>query len=143
MNASLNETWLWYCDICDKTINIKSKSKHIISKSHKHKDTYGVLVKQNDFIRPDIQNIDSIIDIGIRDCHKKYFHTIEHKWIHYINFKNITNNDIISLIVAGKQMNLYGLNKNVNIARENGFTINQLNKLTIKVYSSLSTIIIC
>ena len=26
----MNETQLWYCDICDKTIDIESKSKHII-----------------------------------------------------------------------------------------------------------------
>ena len=28
---------MWFCDKCDKTINIESKSKHIYSKSQKHK----------------------------------------------------------------------------------------------------------
>ena len=36
MNALRNATRLWYCDICDKTISIKSKSQQYIFKSHKH-----------------------------------------------------------------------------------------------------------
>ena len=36
----MNETRLWCCDICDKTKNIKIKSKHIKSKSHKHKEKF-------------------------------------------------------------------------------------------------------
>ena len=39
----MNGIQLWYCDICDKTIII-SKSKHINSKSHKHKEIYGTVV---------------------------------------------------------------------------------------------------
>ena len=46
MNAILNETQLLYCDICEKTIIIKSKSKHNISKIHNHKQKYGIVVKE-------------------------------------------------------------------------------------------------
>ena len=46
MNALMNETLIWYCDICDKTNNIKSKSKHINSSSDEHKEkTCGVVKK--------------------------------------------------------------------------------------------------
>ena len=44
MSSIANETQLWYCDKCHQIINIKSKSKHIISKTHKHKQKYGVVV---------------------------------------------------------------------------------------------------
>ena len=44
MKAILNETRLWYRDMCDKTNNIKNKSKHINSKTHKHKENFGTIV---------------------------------------------------------------------------------------------------
>ena len=34
-------------------------------------------------------------------------------------------------------MNLYELNKKVTVARQKGFLFNQINKLTIKIYSHL------
>ena len=34
----MNETRVWFCDILDKTIIIKNKSKQINSKTHKHKE---------------------------------------------------------------------------------------------------------
>ena len=45
----MNETQLWYCNLCNKTINNESKSKHIISETHKHKKEYGIVVKENNF----------------------------------------------------------------------------------------------
>ena len=35
---------------------------------------------------------------------------------------------------------MYELNKELTIARENGFIFNRINKLTIKIYSNLSHI---
>ena len=37
-------------------------------------------------------------------------------------------------------MSSYELNKKLTVARENGFLFNQINKLTIKIYSNLSHI---
>ena len=42
----MNEAQLWYFNIFDKSFNIKNKSKHIIPKSHKHKEKFGVVVKK-------------------------------------------------------------------------------------------------
>ena len=42
MNTMMNETQLWYCDVCD----FESKSKHINSKSHKYKQKYGTVTKE-------------------------------------------------------------------------------------------------
>ena len=33
----MNKNQLFYCDICKKTIKNKSESKHMNSKTHKHK----------------------------------------------------------------------------------------------------------
>ena len=49
MNAIMNETQLWYCDLCDKTINFKRKSKHINSKIQKSKQKHEFLVKEYKF----------------------------------------------------------------------------------------------
>ena len=42
----MKEFRLWYCDICDETINIQSKSKHNTSKTHKDNEEYGTVVKE-------------------------------------------------------------------------------------------------
>ena len=62
----MNGTRLWYCNICDKSI-IKNKSKHIKSKSHKHKEKFSVVVKEYEFFRPDINKIDYITKNCARD----------------------------------------------------------------------------
>ena len=45
-NALINQIQLRYCEICDKTIKIKSTSKHIISESHKNKEKFGAVVEE-------------------------------------------------------------------------------------------------
>ena len=40
-------------------------------------------------------------------------------------------------------MNLYGLNKKLENARQRGFLLNQINKLRIKIHGNLCYIIIC
>ena len=40
-------------------------------------------------------------------------------------------------------MGLFELNKKLTVARQRGYIINQINKLTIKIYSDLQSIIIC
>ena len=40
-------------------------------------------------------------------------------------------------------MGLFELNKKLAVARQNGFIFNQINKLTIKIYSDLQSINIC
>ena len=52
---------MWYCKTCDKSNNIKDKSKHKIFISQKHKEKLSVLVKEYEFFRPDINKIDKII----------------------------------------------------------------------------------
>ena len=100
----------------------------------------NVIVKEYEFDNPLIQKIDSIIDDCIRDCHNKYFHTFDHICEYNLNFTNTTNNESVNFTISDKSMGLYELNKKLTIARENGYIFNQINKLTIKIYSNLSYI---
>ena len=98
------------------------------------------MVKEYNFDNPLIQNIDSIIDNSIRDCHNKYFHTFDHICEYDLNFTNIGNNETVNFTISDKSMGMYELNKKLAIARENGFIFNQINKLKMKIYSNLSHI---
>ena len=98
------------------------------------------VVKEYEFDNPPIQKIDSLIGNSIRDCHIKYFHTFDHICEYNLNFTNITNNEIVNFTISEKSMGMYEVNKKLSIARENGFIFNQINKLTIKIYSNLSNI---
>ena len=98
------------------------------------------IVKENEFDNPVIQKIDSMVDNCIRDCHNKYFHTFDHICEYELNFTNITNNETVNFTISDKIMGMYDLNKKLTIDRERGFKFNQINKLTIKIYSNLSNI---
>ena len=100
----------------------------------------NAIVKEYEFDNPLIQKIDSLIDNSIRNCHNKYFHTFDHICEYDIQLTNITNNESVNFTISEKSMGMYELNKKLTIARENGFIFNQINKLTIKIYSNLSNI---
>ena len=95
------------------------------------------VAKQYKVDNPLLTDIDSKIDKCFRDCHKMYFHNFKYECIYEFKFTNITNNEIITLIISGKCMNVYELNKKLIVARQNGFMFNQITKLTIKIYSHL------
>ena len=100
----------------------------------------NIIVKEYEFNNPLIQKVDSLIDISIRDCHHKYFHTFDHICEYNLNFTNITNNESVNFTISDESMGVYELNKKLTLARERGFIFNQINKLTIKIYSNLSNI---
>ena len=100
----------------------------------------NVVVKEYKFDNPLIQKIDSLINNSIRDCLNKYFHTFDHICEYDIQLTNITNNESVNFTISEKSMGMYELNKKLTFARENGYTFNQINKLTIKIYSNLSNI---
>ena len=76
---------------------------------------------------------------------KKYFLSFEYRCVYDIKFTNLTNNEELFLPIAlgfmESKSEYYGLNR--KNARNNGFVINQILKLTIKVYSDLSRMNIC
>ena len=42
----MNGNHLWFCGICDKTITANTKSKHLSSKTHIHKENCVFVVKE-------------------------------------------------------------------------------------------------
>ena len=74
MNAIMNGTQSWFCDICDKTNKIKSKSKHIIYNSYKHKQNYGIVVEEYEFIKPNNDEVKYIVNDTKKDCKRSIFY---------------------------------------------------------------------
>ena len=93
------------------------------------------VVKEYKFDNPLITKIDSIIDNCYRDCHNKYFNTFKYVCLYDIELTNITNNEKIKMSLSDESMNLFELNEKLTLARQRGFILNQINKLTIKIYS--------
>ena len=100
----------------------------------------NVIVEEYDFDKPLIQKTDSLIVNCIRNCHDKYFHTFDHICEYLLNFTNITNNETVNFTISDKTMGLFELNVKLTVAGQNGFKYNQINKLTITIYSNLSNI---
>ena len=75
------------------------------------------IVREYEFDNPPIQNIDSLIDDSIRDCHNKFFHTFDHICEYDLNFTNITNNEKVNFTISDKSVGLYELNKKLSLAR--------------------------
>ena len=116
----MNEFFWWFCDISDKLINIKNKSKHIISQSHKHKEKFGVVVvKEYQFNKPDSKKRHYINNNCARDCYNKYFQTFKSKCIYDIE---MTNGDFVNGKFSDKKIK--------QIVQKIGF----IHKLTLKSY---------
>ena len=98
------------------------------------------VVKEYEIKNPLIQNIDSIINECYKDCHHKYFHTFEYVCVYDLNFTNDNKNETVNFTICDKSLGIFELNKKLTLARERGFKFNQINKLTIKIYSNLSYI---
>ena len=100
MNAIINQIQVWYCDICDKTTAIKTKPKHITCKSHKQKKAYGTVVKQYEFINPDIDELNFILNDTIEGCRKKYLQSFQYRCVYVIKLRNMENNEEVFLLVT-------------------------------------------
>ena len=95
------------------------------------------VVKEYEYYNILIQNIDSITNKCYRDCYYKYFHTFSYECVYDINFRNKTNNEIVTLTFSGRNLGMYEINKKLTLAKQRGFKFTQINKLTIKIYSNL------
>ena len=139
-NIIRNENRLWYCDICDKTINFKSRVRHINSESQKQKEKYCDVVKEEIFFTPEIDQVDYILNDSLKDCRDKYFHTFKYKCV-YIKFTNIRNDEQYILTITHRYKEFraedYRLIKKTKNARNNDFIFNEILKQTTKIHSNL------
>ena len=69
-------------------------------------------VKDYDFIKPDMQKVDSITNSCISDCQNEHFHRFENKCVLNFQLKKIADNEIVHFTIADKEMNWYEVNKN-------------------------------
>ena len=82
------------------------------------------VAKEHKFDNPLITITDSIIDSYIGDFHKKLFHNFKYEFIYDNKLTYITNDEKIKLIISGKSMNLYEINKKLTLGRQRGFVFN-------------------
>ena len=78
----MNQTQLWFCDICDKTINFESKSNRFNSERHKHKKAYGSVVKEYIFINPQIDEVKYLLNDTNKDCRKNFFPSLGYRSVY-------------------------------------------------------------
>ena len=80
------------------------------------------VVKEYEFDKKDIHEIEYLLDDVIKDCRRNYFHTFEYKPVYDINFTNISNNEEVNLIITHKskefKSEFYGLNKKLKMLDE-------------------------
>ena len=102
------------------------------------------VVKEYEFDKTVIHEIEYLLDDVIKPCRKNYFHTFEYKLVYNIKFTKFSNNEEVNLIITHKSMEFktefYGLNKKTKNARESGFVFNQIKNFKIETYSNLSYI---
>ena len=104
----------------------------------------STVVKEYDFIQPDIYEIDYLLEYIFKNCRNMYSQTFEYKFVYNIKFTNVSNNKEVNFTITHRstefKTEFYGWNKKIKNARRNGFIINQINKLTMKIYSIISNI---
>ena len=104
------------------------------------------IVKEYEFIKPEIVEIGNLLDEVINDCKMKNFDTFKCICVYNIEFRDITIKENGSLNFSQDCLKIkykyYGLNKKVENAKCNKFEFNEKFKL-IKKCSKLSNINKC
>ena len=141
----MNKTRLWHCNICDNTINIKSKSNHINSNSHKNKEKFSILVKVYEINNPQIykDDLDRLVANKCVNCGNEFFHTYKYECIYdlnYISTNNYRGNLSILLKENEYKYQLYGLHKKLKNVEIGTLVFLNIIKITIKIYSSITNI---
>ena len=81
----------------------------------------NTVVKENDFIKSDIHEIDYLLDVTIKDCRDKYFYKFKNRLVYDIKFTNISNIEEVNFTITHRSMQFktefYGLNKKIRNAR--------------------------
>ena len=102
------------------------------------------IVKEYDFIKPEIDEVVYLLDKVIEVCRKNYFYTYKFRCLYDTKFRNITNKDKIilktSLDCLEFKSEFCGLNGKIKNAKYNKFSLDEIEKLPMKIYSSRSNI---
>ena len=94
---------------------IKVNQNFFNSKTHKYKEQYGIVVKEYEIIKPEIDEVDHTLDKVIETVEIKFFHTIEFICVYDIEIIGNTNNEEVNLAITPGYMNfkteIFGLNE--------------------------------
>ena len=77
----------------------------------------STVVKEYDLIKPDIHEIDYLLDGIIKDCRNNYFHTFEYTLIYDIKFTNFSNNEEVNSTITHRSILKLKLNSMVRIKK--------------------------
>ena len=81
------------------------------------------VVKEYKFGDPLNTDTDFIINRCFKDCNKKFFDNFNFEYIYDIKLSKITDIEINNLIISGRSMNLYDLNKNQKLLDKRDFNL--------------------
>ena len=131
-----------YCGLCDKHMNVESKTGHINSKIHKRRERFAFTVKNYDFDILEINQVDNILKDVIKDCKDEYFHTFEFRCEHDIKLEYNTSGKVFYFkITDGFELFSFQsdrLHKQVGEYETGGYKKNEKTKLTMESNSGLS-----
>ena len=96
------------------------------------------VVKIYEYDEININEIDSLFEKSYRDCCHKYFKDFKNICEYDLNFTNIGNNEIVNFKISDSYLRMFELNKKLTLARQRGYKFNQINKFTIKFYTTLN-----
>ena len=118
-----------------------SRLRNNSSNTHKHREKFGVVVKEYEITQTESFEVDYILDDVFEVCRNKTFHTFENRCINDNKYTNITSIEhVISTITQGYlkfKSEFYGLNRKIKNSQKHGFKFDEIVKLTIKFDSSL------
>ena len=86
------------------------------------KEKQLTVVKEYDFIKPDVHEVQYLLVDIIKDCINKYFITFEYRLVYDIKFTNISKNEEVNFTITYTSMEyeteLFGLNKKSKMLEE-------------------------
>ena len=69
----------------------------------------STVVEDYDFNKPDIQEIEYLLDDTFKDCRNKFFHTFECRLVYDNKFAEISNNEEIKFTITHRSMEFNGI----------------------------------
>ena len=77
-------------------------NQNILIVKHSCTKQYSVLVKYDEFIRLEMDEVKCILNDTNQDCRNDYFHSFEYRCVYDILFINTENNEgVISTVIIG------------------------------------------
>ena len=138
---------MWYCEPCEKDINIITKSCHIKSAAHIENEVFSrinnnLTNKTYTYINPDVEQVDNLIKRAIDECTQN-FHRFKYKCEFVVKINHATHGNTNCFTLTNKCKNqhveLYEANEISHQIDEleqedSGYIFGSIKKLTVKKF---------